>query len=206
MKKVDINLNKLYEFLKDYSRENGFPPTVREMAAHLDVKSTSTIAYYLNILEKNGKIRKSPSKNRALEVLGVEKNDYYNKVNPAFIKVPMLGQITAGAPILAVENHDEVFDLPTSLFNNHDMFMLTVKGESMIEAGIHSGDKIILQKQDYARNGEIVAAMIDGEATVKTFYKENARYRLQPENSSMEPIYTTEVSILGKVIGLIRKM
>lgn len=210
MKKSEENLIKLYNFIKEFILEKAYPPTVREMAGYLEVKSTSTIAYYLNKLEKEGKIRKSPSKNRALEVIGLDRTTNLTKANyvPDYLtnKIPMLGTITAGQPILAHEEYDEVYNIPTELFGSEEMFMLTVKGESMIEAGIYDGDKIIVRRQNNANNGEIVAAMIDGEATVKRFYKENGRYRLQPENSTMEPIYTNEVTILGKVAGLIRKI
>jgi repressor LexA len=210
MKKSQENLIKLYKFIGDFINDNGYPPTVREMASYLEVKSTSTVAYYLNKLEKEGKIKKNPSKNRALEVLGLPKKAKFDMpsfnadymVNP----IPMVGSVTAGAPILAVENHEEVYNMPTSMFSGEGLFMLKVKGESMINAGIYDGDKIIVQQTPSARNGEIVVAMIEDEATVKTFYKEASRFRLQPENDTMEPIYADDVQILGKVVGLIRKL
>jgi repressor LexA len=210
VKKSQENLNKLYSFIKTFILNNGYPPTVREMAQHLGVKSTSTIAYYLDKLEKEGKLKKNPSKNRALEI--IEKNkpeknaSRFNPMLAAANPIPMLGVVTAGQPIFAQENYDEVYDIPETLFAGSDLFMLSIKGESMINAGIHHGDKIIVQKQNVAKNGDIVVALLGEEATVKTYYKEANRFRLQPENDTMEPIYTTELSILGKVIGLIRKM
>ncbi|MGD9900937.1 MAG: transcriptional repressor LexA [Spirochaetales bacterium] len=211
MKKSEENLLKLYKFIKSFTASNGYPPTVREMATYLDVKSTSTIAYYLDKLEKDNKIKKSPSKNRALELLGdakKEKSVIKTSVPVDFLTtpIPMLGNITAGQPILAVEEHDEVYNMPKELFGGDGLFMLKVKGESMINAGIYDGDKIIVQQQSNAKNGDIVVALIEDEATVKTFYKESNRYRLQPENDTMQPIYVNEVSILGKVVGLIRKL
>lgn len=209
MKKSEMNLEKLYNFLKEFTLTNSYPPTVREMAAELDVKSTSTIAYYLDKLEKAGKIKKSEGKNRALEIVGLEKPSFAsNKYVPDFMTntIPMLGTITAGQPILAHEEYDEVYNMPADLFGRDQLFMLTIKGESMIEAGIYDGDKIIVRKQNNASNGDIVAVMVEDEATCKRFYKEQGYYRLQPENSTMEPIIAKEVTILGKVVGLIRNL
>lgn len=203
----------LLDFIKEHLEAYGYPPTVREMCRAVKVSSTSTISYYLNKLEKNGLIKKSPNKNRALEVV-LQKDESAKKSNiiniqtykdNEFIRIPILGKITAGEPILAVENAEEYFMVSPNLFRGEGLFMLTVSGESMINAGIFDGDKIILRQQNHANNGEIVAALIDGNATVKRFYKENGRYRLQPENDTMSPIYTNEVDILGKVIGLVRK-
>ena len=207
MKRSEENLIKLYEFIKEFILTNSYPPTVREMATEIGVKSTSTIAYYLDKLEAAGKIKKSASKNRALEVIGIDKVRK-QKFLPDYMTntIPMLGTITAGQPILAHEEYDEVYNMPTELFGKEEMFMLTIKGESMIEAGIFDGDKIIVKRQNSATNGEIVAAMMEGEATCKRFYKEDGHFRLQPENSTMEPIITKEVTILGTVVGLIRKL
>ncbi len=190
---------ELLNFIRNHQEEFGYPPTVREMCRAIKVSSTSTISYYLNKLENNGQIKKSPNKNRALEIVGetFNFNDY--------VKIPIVGKITAGEPILAVENTEEYFLASPSLFRGDGLFILTVSGESMINAGIYNGDKIVVRQQSSAENGEIVAALIDGMATVKRFYKEDGRYRLQPENDSMGPIYTDHVEILGKVIGLIRK-
>ncbi len=190
---------ELLNFIRNHQEEFGYPPTVREMCRAIKVSSTSTISYYLNKLENNGLIKKSPNKNRALEIVGetINFSDY--------VKIPMVGKITAGEPILAVENTEEYFLASPSLFRGDGLFILTVSGESMINAGIFDGDKIVIRQQSSAENGEIVAALIDGMATVKRFYKEDGRYRLQPENDAMGPIYTDHVEILGKVIGLIRK-
>ena len=194
----------LLNFIKEHQEEYGYPPTVREMCRAIKVSSTSTISYYLNKLEGSGQIKKSPNKNRALEIVGDDEPD--NIINFAnYTKIPMVGKITAGEPILAIENTEEYFLASPSLFRGEGLFILTVSGESMINAGIYDGDKIIVKQQTSASNGEIVAALIDGSATVKRFYKEDGYYRLQPENDAMDPIYTNTVEILGKVVGLIRK-
>ncbi|MBQ2864648.1 MAG: transcriptional repressor LexA [Clostridia bacterium] len=195
---------ELLNFIKEHQEEYGYPPTVREMCRAIKVSSTSTISYYLNKLEGSGQIKKSPNKNRALEIVGDDEPD--NIINFAnYTKIPMVGKITAGEPILAIENTEEYFLASPSLFRGEGLFILTVSGESMINAGIYDGDKIIVKQQTSASNGEIVAALIDGSATVKRFYKEDGYYRLQPENDAMDPIYTNTVEILGKVVGLIRK-
>ena len=202
----------LLDFIKSHVEKFGYPPTVREMCRAIKVSSTSTISYYLNKLEANGLIKKSPNKNRALELIA-QPGDMIDNVtnieqyqtNNNFTRIPIVGTITAGEPILAVENVEEYFMVSPNMFRGEGLFMLTVSGESMINAGIYDGDKIILRKQTSANNGEIVAAMIDGAATVKRFYKENGRYRLQPENDTMSPIYTDTVDVLGIVVGLVRK-
>ena len=194
---------ELLNFIKEHQEEYGYPPTVREMCRAIKVSSTSTISYYLNKLEGSGQIKKSPNKNRALEIVGDDEPD--NIINFAnYTRIPMVGKITAGEPILAIENTEEYFLASPSLFRGEGLFILTVSGESMINAGIYDGDKIIVKQQTSASNGEIVAALIDGCATVKRFYKEDGYYRLQPENDTMDPIYTDTVEILGKVVGLIR--
>jgi len=207
MKKLDKQ-QQLLDFIRKYVDENGYPPTVREMCHAVKVNSTSTIAYHLAKLEEDGCIRKNPNKNRALEV--IDKTPQFSKVIPTtdtngLTAIPMLGVITAGEPILAVENCEEYFMVSPNLFRGDGLFMLTVKGESMINAGIYNGDQIIVRQCSYADNGEIVAALIDGSATVKRFYKEDGHYRLQPENDTMSPIIVDEVQILGKVVGLVRK-
>jgi len=207
MKKIDKK-EELLNFIKSYVDENGYPPTVREMCRAIKVNSTSTIAYHLSKLEDIGSIKKNPNKNRALEV--VDNESKFAKVIPTLdtnglTSIPMLGVITAGEPILAVENCEEYFMVSPNLFRGDGLFMLTVKGESMINAGIFDGDQIIVRQQTYANNGEIVAALIDGSATVKRFYKEDGHYRLQPENDTMSPIIVNECQILGKVVGLVRK-
>ena len=209
-KSMEIKLDNLYSFLVKYKNENGFCPSVREMCEELNINSTSTITYYLNHLEKQGKIRRGASKNRAIEIIEdktqVSQNAQMLEIISSYQPIPILGQITAGAPILAVENCEEVFYMPTGLFRGDDLFMLTVHGESMIDAGIMDGDKVVIRRQDTANNGEIVAALIDDSATIKRFYKENGHFRLQPENKSMEPMFFDEVSIIGKVVGLIRNL
>ncbi len=196
---------QLLEYIKTYVDENGFPPTVREMCHAINVSSTSTISYYLSKLENNGSIKKNPNKNRALEIVEKFPKVISTSDTSNLTAIPMLGVITAGEPILAVENCEEYFMVSPNLFRGDGLFMLTVKGESMINVGICDGDQIIVRQQTYADNGEIVAALLDGSATVKRFYKEDGHYRLQPENDNMQPIIVNEVSILGKVIGLVRK-
>lgn len=191
---------ELLDFIKTHQEEYGYPPTVREMCRAIKVSSTSTISYYLNKLENNGQIKKNPNKNRALEVVGETISNFSN-----YLRIPIVGKITAGEPILAVENTEEYLLASPNLFRGEGLFILTVSGESMINAGIFDGDKIIVKQQPSVDNGEIAAVLIDNCATVKRFYKEENRFRLQPENDAMAPIYTDHCEILGKVIGLIRK-
>ncbi len=199
MRKINKE-EELLNYIKNHQEEFGYPPTVREMCRAIKVSSTSTISYYLNKLENDGLIKKSPNKNRALEVVGETIANFSN-----YVRIPIVGKITAGEPILAVENTEEYFLASPSLFRGEGLFILTVSGESMINAGIYDGDKIIIKQQSSVNNGEIAAVLIDGSATVKRFYKEDGRYRLQPENDAMDPIYTNTCEILGKVVGLIRK-
>lgn len=189
-------LNCIKQSLKD----KGYPPSVRELCVAVGLSSTSTVHSHLNTLEKKGYIRRDPSKPRTIEVLDEEVNWISDHVSA----VPIIGKVTAGAPILAVENIEEYFPLPKQLTRHDETFILNVKGTSMINAGIHDGDQIIVRKQDSANNGEIVVVLIDDEVTVKRFFKEKNCIRLQPENDSMDPIYCLDVCILGKVIGLIR--
>ena len=199
---------QLLDYIKSYQNEFGFPPTVREMCKAIKVSSTSTIFYYLNKLENSNKIKKNPNKNRALEIVdtGVASIKTISMdTNENLTRIPVLGTVTCGDPILAVQTSEEYFMVSPTLFRGEDLFMLTAKGESMINAGIYDGDKIVLKQQSYADNGDIVAALIEDSATIKRFYKENGRYRLQPENDTMEPIIVDNVTILGKVVGLVRK-
>ncbi len=191
---------QLVEFIRDSIDKNGYPPTVREMCRAVNVSSTSTIAYYIDKLVEDNILKRNPNKNRALEIVGNVPSR-----EKEFTKIPLIGNIAAGEPILAVENVEEYFMVTPNLFKGEGLFMLTVCGDSMIKAGIYNGDKIILHQTTTATNGEIVAAMVEGSATVKRFYKENGYYRLQPENDFMSPILVREVQILGKVIGLLRK-
>lgn len=200
MKKIEQNLDKLVNYIRDCSENMNYLPSVREMAHHLGIKSTSTISYYLDILEQRGIIRKNSNlKARAFEIVS-------KKEEIPMVQVPLVGRVTCGTPILAVENYESIYAFPQNLFNSQDLFMLQAEGNSMINAGIHNGDYIVVHKQSTAENGDIVVAMVDYHATVKRFYRETGRFRLQPENDTMSPIYTSSVIILGKVVGLIRKM
>jgi len=204
-KNMELKLNTLLDFLIEYKNKNGFCPSVREMCERLKINSTSTITYYLNHLEKQGKIHRSSSKNRAIDIIN-DKNTQMLEIIKSYQPIPILGNITAGEPILAVENYEEVFYMPTGLFRGDDLFMLTVQGESMIQAGIMSGDKVVIRRQESANNGDIVAALVEDSATIKRFFNENGHFRLQPENSTMKPMIFDDVSIIGKVVGLIRNL
>lgn len=207
MRNLDDNLKKLMDYLIDYNNTNGYMPSIREMAKAIDIKSTSTINYYIDILEKRNLIKRKSRNARALEIVKeTPKFVRYNEYCPELVNIPLVGTITAGVPILAVENIDSQFGFPDNLFGSDDLFMLNVNGESMIDAGIYNNDIIVVHKQSYADNGEIVAALVDDCATVKRFFKEDGRIRLQPENPTMKPIYCDNVIILGKVVGLVRKM
>lgn len=199
---------QLFNFIKNYQNDNGYPPTVREMCKAIKVSSTSTIFYYLNKLENSNKIKKNPNKNRALEIIDNEIATI-TTIKPlndeGLTKIPVLGTVTCGEPILAVQTTDEYFMVSQTLFRGDNLFMLTAKGDSMINAGIYDGDKIVLRQQSNADNGDIVAALIDDSATIKRFFKENGHFRLQPENDDFSPIIVDNVQILGKVVGLVRK-
>ena len=202
----------ILKFIEEQVKANGYPPSVREIGKAIGLSSTATVHGYLAKLEKQGFIKKEDKKGRTLKVIkGTDgkplqesnKNFYTQK---EMVEVPVIGKITAGQPILAVENVTDTFPIPIDFVGNCDSFMLTVRGESMIEAGILDGDYILVKKQDNASNGEIVVALIEDEATVKTFYKENGHIRLQPENHTMDPIIVPDCKILGKVAGVFRKM
>ncbi|HHU54369.1 MAG TPA: transcriptional repressor LexA [Mollicutes bacterium] len=205
MTKLTNRQNEILEYIKKYIVSNGYPPTVREIAKAMGVSSPATIHAHLENLEEKGVIKKESTKNRAIELL-VE-NEYIDN-NEEVSKVPLLGKITAGSPIEAIENPDEYFTLPSYLIpNNKEVFTLLVDGESMINAGIYDGDIVIVERTKEARNGNIVVAMTeDSEVTLKTFYKEKNHIRLQPENDYMEPIILSNISILGRAIGLYRKL
>jgi len=191
---------KVLEFIKKELKAKGYPPSVREICNGVGIKSTSTAHAYLERLEKNGYIRRDPTKPRAIEIL--DDTTYLSKKE--IVNIPVVGQVTAGKPILAVENIEDTFPLPAHLLPNGDVFMLSVKGDSMIEAGIFDGDYVIVKQQSYADNGDIVVALIDDEATVKAFYKKKDHIRLQPRNPYMAPIIVDNVIILGKVVGVFR--
>ncbi|MHB8946541.1 MAG: transcriptional repressor LexA [Bacillota bacterium] len=179
----------------------GLPPSVREIGEAIGLSSSSTVHGHLDRLEEKGLIRRDPTKPRAIEVV-----DDREMRTARLIQVPVVGRVTAGEPILAVENIEESYPLPFDLVRAEGVFMLTVRGESMIEVGIFDGDYVLVKKQESAQNGDIVVAMIGDEATVKRFFKEAGHYRLQPENRAMSPIIVNEVTILGKVIGLFRRL
>ena len=198
--KISDKQREILEYIKNEILNKGYPPAVREICEAVHLKSTSSVHSHLETLEKNGYIRRDPTKPRAIEIL----DDDFNLTRREIVNVPMLGQVAAGEPILATENIENYFPIPAEFMPNKDTFMLRVKGESMINVGIYDGDLILVEEQPTARNNEIVVALVDDSATVKRFFKENGHYRLQPENDYMDPIIVDNVSILGKVIGLFR--
>ncbi len=191
---------EILDYIKQEILNKGYPPTVRELCDAVNLKSTSSIHSHLETLEKNGYIRRDPSKPRTIEIV----DDNFNLTRREVVNVPIVGEIAAGQPILAVQNIDNYFPVPAEYMPNQQTFMLKVKGDSMINAGIFNGDTLIVKQQDTARNGEIVAALVDDSATVKTFYKEDGHIRLQPENDSMDPIIVPDCQILGVVFGVFR--
>lgn len=216
-RKKDGSLNKrekaILKSIEKSVKEKGYAPSVREIGKEVGLSSTATVHGYLSRLQEEGYIRKEDNKGRTLKLLksatgklieDEPRKDFY--LEKEMVEVPLVGKITAGMPILAVENVTDTFPIPIDFVGNSESFMLTVRGESMIEAGILDGDYILVRKQDNATNGEIVVALIEDEATVKTFYKEKDHIRLQPENSTMDPIIVPDCKILGKVIGVFRKM
>lgn len=203
MSKVSNRQRAILEFIKKEVRDKGYPPSVREIGEAVGLASSSTVHGHLDRLEKKGLIRRDPTKPRAIEILSSDESASIYSISVA--RVPVVGKVTAGIPITATENIEEYFPLPSHFVGDHNVFMLRVAGESMIEAGIHHNDYVIVKQQPTANNGDIVVAMTeDDEATVKTFYKEKDHIRLQPENPDMEPIRLRNVTILGKVIGLFR--
>lgn len=211
---TDLNKREraILKFIEKQINEKGYPPSVREIGKAVGLSSTATVHGYLAKLTKKGYIKKEDQKGRTLRVLkgGLADNEksspkpLYN--GRELVDVPVIGKITAGAPILAVENVTDTFPIPIDFVGNSESFMLTVRGESMIEAGILDGDYILVKRQNSARNGQIVVALIEDEATVKTFYKEKDYIRLQPENSTMNPIIVPDCKILGVVGGVFRKL
>ena len=213
-KKEELNKREktILKFIEKQIMTDGYPPSVIEIGQAVGLSSTATVHGYLERLEKKGYIKKKDKKGRTLRLLKgstgetkkTSSKDFYTQKE--LVEVPVVGKITAGMPILAVENVTDTFPIPIDFVGNSDCFMLTVRGESMIEAGILDGDYILVKKQNNANNGEIVVALIEDEATVKTFYKEKDHIRLQPENSTMDPIIVPTCEILGKVAGVFRKM
>lgn len=206
MKELTKRQSEIYQFIKHIVQTKGYPPSVREIGLAVGLASSSTVHGHLSRLEEKGYIKRDPTKPRAIEITETV-GENINQENT--IHVPVIGKVTAGIPITAVENVEEYFPLPAHFTSTHNsnIFILDVVGDSMIEAGILDGDKVIVRSQSIAENGNIIVAMTeDDEATVKRFYKEETRYRLQPENSTMEPIYLDNVTVLGKVVGLFREM
>ena len=198
--KISSKQREILEYIKQEILNKGYPPAVREICEAVHLKSTSSVHSHLETLEKNGYIRRDPTKPRAIEII----DDNFNLTRREVVNVPIIGQVAAGQPLLAVENIENYFPIPTEFMPNAETFMLKVKWDSMINAGIFNGDKILVQKQSDAQNGDIVVALVDDSATVKTFYKEDGHFRLQPENDTMDPIIVNECSILGKVFGIMR--
>ncbi len=190
-------------YIKREASNKGYPPTVREICVGVNLRSPSSVHAHLNTLEKKGYIRKDATKPRAIEIINYD--DGMIMVKKKTVDVPILGRVTAGAPILAVENIEDTYPIPQEEAEGDDVFMLKIQGESMIDAGIMDGDLVLVKEQSHARDGDIVVALLGEEATVKRFYKEKDRIRLQPENQFMEPIYARDVRILGKIKGLYRK-
>jgi repressor LexA len=191
---------EILEYIKSQILNKGYPPSVRDICTAVNLKSTSSVHAHLETLEKNGYIRRDPTKPRAIEII----DDNFNLTRREVVNVPIVGQVAAGEPLLAVENITGYFPIPAEFIPKEEVFMLKVKGESMVNSGIYDGDQIIVKRQDTASNGEIIVALVDDSATVKRFYKENGHIRLQPENDFMEPIIVDSCDIIGKVVGLLR--
>ena len=200
--KITAKQQEILEYIKENILKKGYPPAVREICEAVNLKSTSSVHSHLETLERNGYIRRDPTKPRAIEIL----DDEFALTRREMVQVPMIGTVAAGQPILAQENIEDYFPIPANLLPNTEIFMLRVKGESMINAGIYDGDRVLVAQENTAQNGDIVVALVEDSATVKRFYKEDGHYRLQPENDRMEPIIVEQVDVLGKVIGLIRFM
>ena len=205
MEKLSQKQFEILEYMKKAVREKGYPPSVREICDAVGLKSTSTVHGHLERLERKGYIRRDPAKPRAIEIFSYNDSGNSDGSSRELIEVPIVGTVTAGIPILATENIEDTFPIPSDYAPNGNIFMLRVKGDSMINAGIFNKDLIMVRQQNTADNGDIVVALIEDFATVKTYYKENGYIRLQPENPTMSPIIVRDVSILGKVVGLYRK-
>lgn len=205
---LNVREQEILNVIRSNILQRGYPPSVREIGQQVGLSSSSTVHTYLKRLEDKGFIRRDPTKPRAIEIL--DNRHHTDKLNLAedeqLLEVPLVGKVAAGSPLLAVENIEEILTLPRSFAGFGELFMLKVQGQSMIDAGILEGDLILVRKQPSAVDGEIVVAMVDGEATVKRFFKEKDHIRLQPENKNMAPIIVRDVQILGKVVGLMRKI
>ena len=198
--KITEKQQEILDFLKNTILSTGYPPTVREICEAVNLKSTSSVFQHLEKLEKNGYIKRDESKPRAIEIV----DDNYNMLRRETVSVPMIGQVAAGQPLLAVQNIESYFPIPAEYMPNAQSFMLRVKGDSMINIGIFDGDTILVKQQSTANNGDVIVALVDDSATVKTFYKESDHIRLQPENDDMDPIIVDNCLILGKVFGVMR--
>lgn len=200
--KITEKQNEILVYIKETILKKGYPPAVREICEAVHLKSTSSVHSHLESLERNGYIRRDPTKPRTIEIL----DDDFALTRREVVNVPLVGTVAAGLPLLAQENIEDYMPIPVELLPNREVFMLKVKGDSMIEAGIFNNDRVLVERLSTAKNGDMVVALVEDSATVKTFYKENGHYRLQPQNSSMDPIIVDEIQILGKVIGLFRMM
>lgn len=198
--KISEKQKEIMEFIKNQILEKGYPPAVREICEAVNLKSTSSVHSHLESLERNGYIRRDPTKPRAIEIL----DDDFNLARREIVNIPMIGEVAAGQPIFAEQNIEGYFPFLPEDVPSGRSFMLKVKGDSMIDVGIYDGDRILVKEENTATNGDIVVALVEDSATVKTFYKEKGHFRLQPENESMEPIIVDDVEILGKVVGLYR--
>ena len=198
--KISSKQQEILDYIKDEILKRGYPPAVREICEAVHLKSTSSVHAHLEPLEKNGYIRRDPTKPRAIEIC----DDNFQMVRTEMVSIPVVGRVAAGAPILAEENIESYFPIPADMVPRGESFMLKVKGDSMINAGIFSGDQIFVNACNTASNGDMVVALIDDSATVKTFYKEEGHIRLQPENDEMDPIIVEDCQILGKVYGVLR--
>ena len=198
--KISAKQKEILEYIKGEILSKGYPPAVREICEAVDLKSTSSVHSHLETLEKNGYIRRDPTKPRAIEIL----DDDFNLTRREVVNVPIIGHVAAGEPILATENIENYFPIPVEYMPNEETFMLKVKGESMINAGILDGDYVVAHKTPVAENGDIVVALLEDEATVKRFFREDGHIRLQPENPAFQPIISEQVVILGRVVSLIR--
>ena len=200
--KISAKQLEILEYIKSQILERGFPPAVRDICEAVHLKSTSSVHSHLETLEKNGYIRRDPTKPRAIEIL----DDNFNFIRREMVNVPIVGRVAAGEPLLAEQNIENYFPIPMEYMPNKQTFMLKVQGESMINAGILDGDYVLVEERETTSDGEMVVALIEDGATVKTFYKEDENIRLQPENDTMEPIIVSDCTVLGKVIGVFRFM
>ena len=198
--KITAKQQEILEYIKAQILERGFPPSVRDICEAVHLKSTSSVHSHLETLEKNGYIRRDPTKPRAIEIL----DDTFNFNRREMVNVPIVGRVAAGEPLLAEQNIENYFPIPMDYMPNNQTFMLKVRGDSMINVGIFDGDMVLVEQTPTARNGEIVVALVEDGATVKRFFKEEGIYRLQPENDALDPIIVSDVQIMGKVIGVFR--